>query len=263
MNNKKIFFLGHEILFLILCAILVLENSCGTKINRRMEETFNGEPLNSVPPVNPAPNPPADLLTWTQTYMLPKVVERSGGGKWVQVNVKENYIGRFSAHLLQAYSEAFTLGVNGNIRGSFTLQQIGTGTTFVFLYAVQGENQETSPIGGYAVREGIGKPDVGYLTSNNVPVNFSNPFPRPGSTFLTSYKSGQVLDFAWSIDQKGPLLYMNVSPGGNAPPVEIQKVSNNNGISNIPIQKIMFIITAYEFERNTTLFVDDIKMEEY
>ena len=228
-----------------------------------MDENFNGETLNLPPPQFPAPNPPADVLIWTQQYMQPKVVERPGGGKWVQINVKENYFSRLSAHLLQSYSEAFTMGIKGNIRGSFTLRLVGSGTAFVFLYAAQGETQETSPIGGYAIREGVGSADVAYLTSSNVPENFSNPFPRPGGTFLASYKPGQILDFTWSIDQNGPLLYMNVSPGGNAPPVEIQKVSNKNGLSNIPIQKIMFIITAYEWERNTALFVDNIEMEEY
>ncbi len=261
MNKINLIFLRYVIVLLF--PFLFIASSCVTKTHKTMEETFDADALGAPPPQFPAPNPPADALVWTQTYTQPIVVERPGGGKWVHINIKENYFTRNSAHVLQSYTEAFTMGAKGGIRGSFTLRLVGSGIAYVFLYSVQGENLETSPLGGYEVREGIGSADVAYLTSTNVPENFSNPFPPPGGIFLSSYKAGQTLDFSWSINQQGPLLYMNVSPGGNAPPVDIPKNSGKNGVSNIPIQKIMLIITAYEWQKNTSLFVDDIKIEEY
>ncbi|MBA4054949.1 MAG: hypothetical protein C0490_09580 [Marivirga sp.] len=246
-------------MFLLLFSLIFLLNSCNTEY--RLSEEFDGENLNAVPLQSPAPTPPADNTLWTQQFLMPKVVDRPSGGRWVSIQPKQNYIGRNYAAALSAFSDYFKS--NGkNIRGHLSLRLIGSGHVIIGLKASQNANLQGSSLGGYSIRNDITS-DIAYLNSNQLASVLEQQQyfgPQGFGIFLSPYKQGNTVELSWSIDQASRVLSLSVSPGGANNQVVFP--ASVQGISNTPLQRIFLTIIVIDFTMNTTMFVDDISIEE-
>ncbi len=245
---------------LMLFSLVLLLNSCNTEY--RLKEDFDAENLNAIPLQSPAPTPPLDNTLWTQQFLVPKITVRPEGGKWVSVQPRQNYVGRNYAQALSAFSDYFKS--NGkNIRGRMTIRLIGSGHVVVGFQALQNANFQGSPLGGYSIRNDITS-DIAYLNSNQLSSVLEGQQyfgPQGFGMFLAPYTQGKTVELAWSIDQTSRVMSLSVRPGNENNQVVFPSTTRE-GISNTPLKRIYLTITVIDFTTSTTMFVDDLSIEE-
>jgi hypothetical protein len=245
-------------IFLLLFSLIFLVSSC--KNEYRLKADFDAENLNAVPLQSPSPTPPSDNTLWTQQFLIPKVVDRPGGGRWLRIQPKQNYIGRNYAQALSAFSDYFK-SAGKNIRGHMSLQLVGSGHVVIGLQASQNASLQGSLLGGFSIRNDITS-DVAYLNSNQLASILEQQQyfgPQGFGIFLAPYSPGNTIELSWSIDQASRALNLSVSPGGNN---QVVFPSAVQGVSNTPLKRIYLTVTVIDFTINTTLFMDDISIEE-
>lgn len=244
---------------ILLFSLIILLSSC--KYEYRLKENFDDENLNSIPLQSPSPTPPLDNTVWTQQFLSPRVIDRPGGGRWVSIQPKQNYVGRNFADALSAFSDYFNS--NGkNIRGHMTFRLVGSGHVIIGLQASQTANLQGSPLGGYSIRNDITS-DIAYLNGNQLSSVLEQQQyfgPQGFGIFLSPYNQGNTVDLSWSIDQASRVLSLGVSPGGTSSQVVFPATAQ--GISNTPLKRICLTIIVIDFTMNTTMFIDDVSIEE-
>ncbi len=242
---------------LTLVALLLFFGGCATSCptSYRLTQDFDSEPLDAVPLQFPNPTPPADNLIWTQQFLQPSVVARDSGGRWVRVQPKESYFSRGNAQALSAFSDFFKVP-GANIRGHFSMRLVGTGHVVIALRAGQGPGgTQGGPLGGISVRsDAFNSSDVASLTDFDLSIA-----GEPFGTGLASYTPGQTLEFFWSIDQASRLLNLSVSPGDSR---QLSFAISEDNVPKTPLQRLFLTIDVYDFSRGTTLFIDDVSVEE-
>jgi hypothetical protein len=104
---------------------------------------------------------------------------------------------------------------------------------------------------------------VAYLSGNELhsALTLQNWFSiNAAGTYLAPYTPGQTVDLFWSIDQASRTLNLVVLPGETAR-LTFDAVSPN-GVATTPLRRIWIDIVLHEFDANTTLFLDDVTVEE-
>ena len=173
----------------------------------------------------------------------------------MRIQPKESFFSRGKAAPLTAFSDVFKVP-GANVRGHFSIRLVGTGRVVIALRAGHGPGgTQGGPLGGISLRaDAFNTADVATLT------DFDLSIPRePFGTGLASYTPGQTLEFFWSIVQASQLLNVSVAPGDSR---QLSFAASQDGVAKTPLQRIFLTIDVYDLSRSTTLFIDDVSVEE-
>jgi hypothetical protein len=251
-------------LIILLLPVLLLQLciACTNKII--MQAKYEDEIPGAVPITTPSPNPPQDNFAWGVIDVTPVIVSLNGG-KEVMVTPKESYYvdGKYRAFVLNAFTDATTVGKTPGIRGGVTVKMQGFGTMVISLHASQSGNNQGNDLGGFLFGD-VGTPSIGYMTAQNLKVMEANNTVL-NSTGLSYYESGLPVQLNWSINQSSHTLSLTATPeGGNRRSADVTfDPIVTNGAPNSPIEKILITVEMFQVARGTRVFFDDFYGEEY
>ena len=262
---------------LLALAALVLVGGC---TNYRLQQNFNSEPLGSAPAQFPAPDPPADDLTWAKQTVQPVVVARATGGRWVQIKPGQGFqdTSRSSLALL-AWTDYFKTAWSG-VRGHFTLRLDGFGKVLIGLRSLQTDAAEGSWLGGYLISNYAlpGNPGgvawVGNFELHNLLTLHKNEEIVGAGTAIAPYTPGQTIDLFWSIrqdirdpgkdaDANSQTLYLGVLPPGETVGLEFDRARRDEQPE--PLKRLWITVMLYDWSQvpPPALFLDDVTVEEF
>lgn len=240
--------------------VALIMGGCTTPITTtpRMDSNFNAQPL-GPPQQSPAPNPPNDQFTWLlQAPVTSAVASNPGGGNWVLTVPKPAFFSDPDTlrQFLLASSEPFTTSPPAQVNGRFSVRLLGPGKVSFGIRATRGATAgfvgggelSTSPFGGGG---------IGTLLSpgaiDNLAAFSSRDFPV---TALTTYNTGELAHFLYSIDQASRTLHISVSSGAAA----ADRSATYDFAGAIGQLKLWLFLR--QPASDTRVFVNDVRMDE-
>ena len=240
-------------------AFAVMGASCPTP-TLRLRATYDNEPVNAFPQMQPAPSPPHDFFTWGKVDITAQV-RAIGGGKLVEVRPNRNYLdtGKYRAFIATGYSDAIQTANAPQLRGALTFDLQGSGRMVVAI-RIAHERFQTDPIAGFLISVGGG---IGYMSQQNLRVMDINDHIL-NATALGPLKPTFSVELRWSIDQPSRTVNLGMYPsGGTAASTSVTfQPTGPNGAPNIPIKQLLVEILGFEAGRDFIARFDNLLVEQ-
>jgi hypothetical protein len=227
----------------------------GCTTARLLDAPFDADAV-GTPAAAPAPNPPADNLTWTvHNHVSSTVVPRSTGGRWVRIQAKPSFFpapNNTRKSALLALSAPLT---KTQFRGHLDVNISGSASIILGVMGVHGSPPAYKNLGGVQVSNLAPGPGFsGSVTPNGLD-NVTGPFALPG-TFIGNYTGGQNAGIQWSVDQATRTLTVNVFPGGAAQ-------SMTYSATPTPLSSVALTLFLVDPSPTAAVFVDNLSVEEF
>jgi hypothetical protein len=236
---------------------LCFQFGCSTPTAFRLLENFESDALGVVPPRDPEPTPPADMLIWGTGRVSSRVVPRETGGRWNRIDITEPFVNDQEYRLaLQGVTDTF-IKPGAGIRGHLTARVVGRsptetrGRVTIYLQTAQTDHSPPGNLGGLQILNG----SFAYVMGNDIKSWIRSGESNPRfSTHLGDFNVGDIIDIFWSVDQSNHMLNLTAGVGNS--------VQIPFDASLIPIKRIWLSIAIYDFTVGTALFLDNLSVEE-
>ncbi|WP_134681936.1 hypothetical protein [Paracoccus ravus] len=235
----------------------------------KLQQNFDSEPVGNKPVITPDPNPPDDSLLWTSQFATSRVVMTPGIGNEVRTIRGGNQGIRENAQVLLAYTEPFTEpGVK--VRGGIDIRLIGSGKVWVGIRAENSSPGESGPgsyLGGFSVWGYRGGGSIGSLYSHQLVGGIDEGNIGTwccAGTGMTSYSTeGAPIKLRWLIRQsERGTIELSTSAPAFSNTIQNFPLKTIDGVSNLPLKRLQLVIWIFDFDDNTILYVDNVKVEE-